>query len=135
MHLHGGFRHAIMVPTMTKKGNGKNMATKVYETLEIEMMDGTVVKMRPLKISLLRDFMKTFEGITEVADSNDKSMDLLMDCVQIAMKQYDPKYAEDRETLEENIDLPSVYKVIEAAAGIKLDSQGNVLTAGTPGTS
>lgn len=124
-----------MVPTMTKKGNGNNMATKVYETSEIEMMDGTVVKMRPLKISLLRDFMKTFEGITEVADSNDKSMDLLMDCVQIAMKQYDPKYAEDREILEENIDLPSVYKVIEAAAGIKLDSQGNVLTAGTPGMS
>ena len=110
------------------------MATTVYETMEIEMMDGTKVKMRPLKISLLRDFMKKFEGITEVADSNDKSMDLLMDCVQIAMKQYEPKYAEDRAELEDNIDLPSVYKVIEAAAGIKLDAQGNVLAAGIPGT-
>jgi Holliday junction resolvase len=117
---------------MTKRGN--SMATTVYETMEIEMMDGTKVKMRPLKISLLREFMKTFEGITEVAESNDKSMDLLMDCVQIAMKQYEPKYAEDRTELEDNIDLPSVYKVIEAAAGIKLDSQGNVLTAGTLGT-
>ena len=117
---------------MKKKGN--NMATTVYETTEIEMMDGTKVKMRPLKISLLREFMKKFEGITEVADSNDKSMDLLMDCVQIAMKQYDPKYADDRTELEDNIDLPSVYKVIEAAAGIKLDAQGNVLTAGIPGT-
>ena len=110
------------------------MATTVYETAEIEMMDGTKVKMRPLKISLLREFMKTFEGITDDADSNDKSMDLLMDCVQIAMKQYDPKYSEDREVLEENIDLPSVYKVIEAASGIKLDAQGNVLAAGIPGT-
>ena len=110
------------------------MATTVYETMEIEMMDGTTVKMRPLKISLLREFMKKFEGIAEVADSNDKSMDLLMDCVQIAMKQYDPKYAEDRAELEDNIDLPSVYKVVEAAAGIKLDAQGNVLTAGIPGT-
>jgi hypothetical protein len=109
------------------------MATTVYETMEIEMMDGTKVKMRPLKISLLREFMKTFEGITDVADSNDKSMDLLMDCVQIAMKQYDTKYSDDRVMLEDNIDLPSVYQVIEAAAGIKLDSQGNVLTAGTPG--
>lgn len=110
------------------------MATTVYESVEIEMMDGTKVKMRPLKISLLRDFMKKFEGITDVADSNDKSMDLLMDCVQIAMKQYDPKYADDREVLEDNIDLPSVYKVIEAASGIKLDAQGNVLAAGIPGT-
>ena len=57
-----------------------------------------------------------------------------MDCVQIAMKQYDPKYASDRSELEDNIDLPGVYKVIEAAAGIKLDAQGNVLTAGIPGT-
>jgi Holliday junction resolvase len=111
------------------------MATSVYESMEIEMMDGTKVKMRPLKISLLREFMNKFEGITEVADSNDQSMDLLMDCVQIAMKQYDVKYAEDRDTLEDNIDLPSVYKVIEAAAGIKLDAEGNVQTAGTLGVS
>ena len=111
------------------------MATSVYETTEIEMMDGTKVSMRPLKISLLREFMKKFEGIVDVAESNDESMDLLMDCVQIAMKQYNEKYALDRAELEENIDLPSVFKVIEAAAGIKLDSQGNVLTAGTPGTS
>jgi hypothetical protein len=111
------------------------MATQVYETVDIEMMDGTEISMRPLKISLLREFMKKFEGITDVADNNDESMDLLMDCVQIAMKQYNPKYAEDRVELEDNIDLPSVYKVIEAAAGIRLDNQGNVVTAGTPGVS
>lgn len=109
------------------------MATTVYETAEIEMMDGTKVKMRPLKISLLREFMKKFEGIAEVADSNEKSMDILMDCVQIAMKQYAEKYATDRAELEDNIDLPSVYKVIEAAAGIKLDDQGNLLAAATLG--
>jgi hypothetical protein len=111
------------------------MATTVYDSSEIEMMDGTKVKMRPLKISLLREFMKKFESIGEVAESNDKSMDVLMDCVQIAMKQYNEKYAENREELEDNIDLPSVYKVIEAAAGIKLDAEGNVLTTATLGKS
>jgi hypothetical protein len=40
----------------------KKMPTTVYETTEIELMDGTKVKMRPLKISLLREFMKTFTG-------------------------------------------------------------------------
>jgi len=112
---------------------GKNMPTSVYETIDIELMDGTKLKMRPLKISLLREFMKTFEGIGDVADSNDKSMDVLMDCVQIAMKQYNAELAESREQLEDVMDLPSVYRVIEAAAGIKLDDQGNVLTAGTLG--
>lgn len=89
--------------------------------------------MRPLKISLLREFMNKFEGISTVADSNDKSMDLLMDCVQVAMKQYKPELSEDRTALEDIMDLPMVYRVIEAAAGIKLDAEGNAPTAGIPG--
>lgn len=109
------------------------MATQIYEVTEIELLDGTKIKMRPLKISLLREFMKTFEGITKVADSNDKSMDILMSCVQIAMKQYSPDLAEDRVKLEDNIDLPSVYKVVEAASGIKFDDSGNVAAAGIRG--
>lgn len=109
------------------------MATTVYETTDIELLDGTKIKMRPLRISLLREFMRRFETIVDVAESNDKSMDLLMDCVEIAMKQYAPDLAGNRELLEDNMDLPNVYKVIEAAAGIKLDAQGNALTAGLPG--
>lgn len=109
------------------------MPTSVYETSEIELLDGTKIKVRPLKISLLREFMKKFETIAKVAESNDKSMDILIDCVQIAMKQYAPDLSTDRERLEDNIDLPSVYKVIEAASGIKFDDQGNVAATGNLG--
>jgi hypothetical protein len=111
------------------------MATSVYETSEIELLDGTKIKMRPLKISLLREFMKKFETIAKVADNNDKSMDILIDCVQTAMKQYAPDLATDREKLEDNIDLPSVYKVVEAASGIKFDDEGNVAAAAIRGLS
>lgn len=110
------------------------MPTTVYETTEIELMDGTKVTMRPLRISLLREFMKTFAKLEDVATDNDKSMDILMDCVQVAMKQYSPDMAEDKEVLEDNIDLPSVYKIIEAASGIKFDDSGNALAAGIVGT-
>jgi hypothetical protein len=109
------------------------MATQVYEETIIVLMDGTEVKMRPLKISLLRDFMRKFEEIATVADDNDKSMDVLIDCVEIALKQYAPEYAADREKLEDNFDLPSVYKVIEAASGIKFDDEGNVAATGIRG--
>lgn len=109
------------------------MATQVYETSEVTLIDGKVIKMRPLKISLLREFMKKFEAIADVANDNDKSMDVLIDCVQIAMKQYEPKLSEDREALEDNMDLPSVYKVIEAASGIKFDDQGNATATGILG--
>lgn len=108
------------------------MATQVYETTEMTLMDGTIIKMRPLKISLLRDFMKKFEEIATVADSNDASMDVLIDCVLIAMKQYSPDYA-DKALVEENFDLPSVYKVIEAASGIKFDDEGNGIATGIRG--
>ncbi len=109
------------------------MATTVYETTDIELLDGTKIAMRPLKISLLREFMKKFADIAEVVDDNDKSMDVLLDCVQIAMKQYAPDLAVDRDGLEDSIDLPTVYKVVGAASGIKFDDTGN-LTAGLPGT-
>lgn len=96
------------------------MATTINETKEIELIDGTTLKVRPLKISLLRPFMKKFEGIAAVADDNDKSMNILMECVQIAMQQYKPELADDLAKLEENLDLPTVYKIVEEASGVKL---------------
>jgi hypothetical protein len=98
------------------------------ETKEITLIDGTVITVRPLKISLLREFMKKFEGIADVAADNDKSMTLLVQCVQIAMKQYKPELAEDLKALEDNVDLPTVYQVVEAASGIKLsDAVSNLV--------
>ena len=96
------------------------MATTVHEEKTISLIDGTSIKVRPLKISLLRPFMEKFEGIAEVADDNEKSMTLLMDCVQIAMQQYKPEIAGDLKALEEMLDLPTVYKIVEEASGIKL---------------
>jgi hypothetical protein len=49
---------------------------------------------RPLKISLLRPFMKKFEGVAAVAENNEKSMTLLIECVKIAMEQYKPELAD-----------------------------------------
>ena len=94
-------------------------ATKVDENVVV-LIDGTKISVRPLKISLLRPFMKKFEGIAAVAEDNDKSMNILMECVQIAMQQYQPDLAEDLKSLEENLDLPTVYKIVEAASGTSI---------------
>jgi hypothetical protein len=64
--------------------------------------------------------MKSFEGLGAVQADNDKSMDVLVNCVQIAMKQYKPELADDLEKLEDLLDLPTVYEIIEAASGINL---------------
>ncbi len=94
---------------------------------EIVLFDGTKIKVRPLKISFLREFMKKFEEIIAVEEDNDKSLAILVDCVQIALKQYSPEMAEDRQSLEDNLDLPTVYKIIEAASGAKLADTNGLL--------
>lgn len=111
------------------------MATSVYEIVEIELMDGSTISMRPLKISLLRDFMKEFQkiGDEKISEDNIKSMDLLLDCAVIAMKQYNPEIA-TKQQLEDIIDLPTIYKVIEVAAGIRLNDP-NAMAAALAGMS
>ena len=96
------------------------MATTVNEAKTITLLDGTKVSIRPLKISLLRPFMEKFEKIAEVADNNAKSMDLLLECVAIALKQYKPELAEKPEELEDLLDLPTVYEIVEEASGLKI---------------
>jgi hypothetical protein len=103
------------------------MATTVHEGRELTLMDGSKISVRPLKISLLRPFMNEFEKIAEVADNNEKSMALLMKCVQIAMEQYSPEIAKDKAKLEDILDLPTVYEIIEAASGVKLQDANALL--------
>jgi len=103
------------------------MTTSVSEAKTITLIDGTEITVRPLKISLLRLFMKKFEDIAKVADDNDKSTTVLMECVQIAMQQYAPELADDRKALEDNLDLPTVYKIVEEASGVKLGEVASLL--------
>lgn len=105
------------------------MATTVHEANTIVLLDETEIKLRPLKISLLREFMTEFGKIDSVAEDNDKAMDILMKCVQIAMKQYAPKIAEDAKDLEEILDLPTVYKIVEAASGVELNEVASLMGA------
>ena len=104
------------------------MATTKHETQELVLMDGTKLEVRPLKISLLRPFMKKFEGVAAVADDNEKSMTLLIECVKIAMEQYKPELA-DVAKLEDILDLPTVYKIVEAASGVELSTVADALSA------
>ena len=95
------------------------MSTTTYAEQTLTLMDGTQIAVRPLKISLLRLFTKKFEGVSKVQEDNEKSMDVLLECVAIAMQQYKPELA-DVAKLEEILDLPTVYKIIEAASGVSI---------------
>ena len=109
------------------------MATTVYDIEEIELFDGELLKVRPLKISILKKFMTEFEKISEAEDSNVESMEVLVRCTQIAMQQYDPELAKSKVKLEDQLDLPTMYKIIEVASGISLGETANPTVAGLSG--
>jgi len=95
------------------------MATMVYESTTIKLVDNTEVYITPLKIKFLREFMEAFEKLDSISDNED-AVGVLSECARIAMKQYYPSI-KTIEDLEDNLDLPTVYKIIDIAAGIKVN--------------
>jgi hypothetical protein len=95
------------------------MATKIYDTGLVELIDGTFIEIRPLVIKYLREFMETFDLLRSARD-DDESMAVLTQCTLICMKQFYPDIRTIDE-LEDRIDLPNVYKVLDLAAGIKIN--------------
>jgi hypothetical protein len=95
------------------------MATIVYSTKTVETVDGIQIEMSPLKIKYLREFMDAFDNMKRAETEND-SIDIITECVRIAMKQYYPKLSFSKEDIEDNFDLPTIYSISDFAAGIKV---------------
>lgn len=102
------------------------MATSVYKTGKVNLVDSTEIELSPLKIKYLREFMEAFE-LVKTANNDEEAIIFLSNCAAIAMKQYYPKIATISE-LEDSMNLPGIYKVLEVAAGIKIseDSEETV---------
>jgi hypothetical protein len=95
------------------------MATKVYKTAKVSLVDGTEISLSPLKIKYLREFMEAFE-LVKTADNDEEAIIFLANCAAISMQQYHPEIATITD-LEDSMDLPGIYKVLEIAAGIKIN--------------
>lgn len=96
------------------------MATTVYDSQFITLIDNKKIEITPLKIKYLREFMIAFEEIKK-AEGDDESIAVLAECTRICMKQYCPEISNSVADVEDNIDLPTIYKVLEVAAGIKIN--------------
>lgn len=94
------------------------MATKIYDTKIIKLVNGDEVYLTPLKIKYLREFLEAFE-LVKTANGDDDAIQRLTECARIAMKQYYPAIKTIGD-LEDNVDLPTLYEIIDIAAGIKI---------------
>ena len=98
------------------------MATEIYKIETIKLVDGTELEISPLKIKYLREFMTTFDAI-RVTNNDQEAILVLSECARVCMKQYHPIISKTIDDVEDNLDLPTVYKILNVAAGIKVDKK------------
>jgi hypothetical protein len=97
------------------------MATKIYDSDFIYLIDGTKIEIFPLKIKYLRKFMQTFNKIKS-AENDIESLAYLSECALVAMEQYYP-IINTIEILEDSVDLPTVHTIVNMAGSIKIDHE------------
>lgn len=97
------------------------MATKIYNSGSVELLDGRVLHLKPVKIKYLREFMDNF-SVVKTARDDAEAISLLTICAAITMKEFCPELS-DVEALEDVIDLATLYKILDLAAGISMDQK------------
>lgn len=123
------------------------MATEVYTTEEIRLLDETEVELRPLPIAKLRKFMRMWSehisGVTKkIAENEDKDPDErefteadLTDAqfdtfIKMCALGLESQLKGDRTDkqfvsyLEDVLDEQTIYKILEMTGGLKLNAAG-----------
>lgn len=96
------------------------MANIIYEVKNVFTIDGTEIELSPLKLKYLRQLMSAFDVVKD-AEDDDEAISLLVECVRICMKQYNPPLSASRDLIEESFALPTIYEVLRVGAGITIN--------------
>jgi hypothetical protein len=98
------------------------MATKVYEEHQVTLVDGTIILVSPLKIKYLHQVMETFNSVKK-AKNDLEAIAVMTECTRISMQQYCPSLSISIDAVEDAVDLPTIYKILDYGAGIKIDDK------------
>lgn len=94
------------------------MATEIYRSKTIYLLNGTELYVTPLKIKYLREFMVAFDQVKQ-SNGEDEVMENLSRCVLVCMRQYAPQI-KTQEEMEDILDMQTIYDILEYAADIKI---------------
>ena len=103
------------------------MATTVYDVEEIQLQNGATVKLKPLTIKELREFMKVI-GKTQEVTTEDETLSILIEACGVALKKQLPELVADQDAFEDTLDVPTINRILEVCGGIKMDDP-NLLAA------
>jgi hypothetical protein len=97
------------------------MATTVYDSGYVYLVDGRQIEIAPLKIKYLRKLMSIYDSIKD-AKNDDEAISVLSECVLETMPQYLPEI-KTIDQLEDSFDLPNIYLVLKHSAGISIKDE------------
>jgi hypothetical protein len=106
------------------------LATTVYTVEEITLQNGETYGFKPLNIKLLRRFMAKFTNL-EPVETEDESISQMLELAAICVESVNEELATDLDKLEEALDNPTIFKIIEVCAGIKLNDPNLIAAAVT----
>ena len=84
---------------------------------EILFADGKKRVVKPLTIRNLRKFMKIVKNLKSEETLEDADIDVMVEAAAVALGVVDPELANDREKLEDVLDLRSFGALMTAAMG------------------
>lgn len=70
----------------------------------------------PVSLRQLRKLNKVM-GKLQTTEDDDEQIDLMVEAVQIILAKVDPDFVEDKENVEDNIDIKSFNDMVTAAMG------------------
>ena len=104
------------------------MATTVYDVEEIQLQNGAIVKLKPLTIKELREFMKVIQRTQEVT-SEDETLTILIEACGVALQKQLPDLVADKDAFEDTLDVPTINRILEVCGGIKMDDPNQLAAA------
>ena len=106
----------------------------MYDIVEIELGDGSVLNLRPLPIKQLRKFMEVIKTMDDSENADEEAaMDVFIRGAMVCLEVFKPELSTDRDKFEELIEIPTMMKILEIAGGLKL-TDPNLLGAALVGT-
>jgi len=98
------------------------VATTVYDVEEIQLSNGETLVIKPLTIKHLKKFLKVMKKMEDPKiESEEQVMEIFVEGAMVCLEQLKPELAEDLETFEEVIEVPTLMKILEVAGGLKLN--------------
>jgi hypothetical protein len=115
------------------------LATTVYDILDLELQDGTEVQVRPVDLKRLRKIMTIIEEMNEVVseendgegsegsdspvmDKDTDNLTFLIKATKVCLEKQVPDLVKNDDAFEEALDIPTMWKILEVAAGISSGS-------------